>query len=114
MLVQRKLCETCIYKPNSPLSIKALEAEVADPHMEGFFTGYRICHHTHARRGVCCAGFWRRHKDKFMAGQIAQRLHLVQFVDCDEMSTSTNAPCGVQGAPSNALHGLSQHVKGEG
>lgn len=73
--VQKKQCPTCIYRPDSPLDLARLEAEVADPH--GGFRGHRICHHHGA---ACCRGFWNRHKDQFPAGQIAQRLGLVRFV----------------------------------
>jgi hypothetical protein len=67
--VQRRQCDTCIYRPDSPL---------ADPH--GGFKGHRICHHSH---DAVCAGFWARHKDAFALGQIAQRLGAVQRVDDD-------------------------------
>jgi hypothetical protein len=76
--VQRRQCDTCIYRPDSPLDVKALEAEIADPH--GGFKGHRICHHSH---DAVCAGFWARHKDAFALGQIAQRLGAVQRVDDD-------------------------------
>lgn len=78
--VQRRRCATCIYRKDTPLDIRKLENDVADPKMEGFFTGYRVCHHS---KGVCCRGFWDKHKDHFAAGQIAQRLKLVKFVDID-------------------------------
>jgi len=78
--VQDKQCATCIYRKNSPLDLKVLEAQIADPKMEGFFIGYRICHHS---KTACCRGFWNRHKDKFTMGQIAQRLGLVKFVKDD-------------------------------
>lgn len=81
--VQRKACSTCIYKKTSTLDIKKLEADVADDRMEGFFKGHRICHHS---RSACCRGFWNRHKDSFTAGQIAQRLGLVRFVDHDVLA----------------------------
>lgn len=74
--VQRRMCTTCIYR----LDIRKLERDVADPHMAGFFRGHRICHHS---RDVCCAGFWKRHKDSFTAGQLAQRLNFVEFVEVD-------------------------------
>ena len=77
-LVQAKACATCIYRKDSPLDIGKLERDVADPRDPGFFKGHRICHHS--RRGACCRGFWNRHKDKFMLGQLAQRLGLVKFV----------------------------------
>lgn len=80
--VQRRMCATCIYRPGSTLSLQKLEADVADPRMPGFFRGHRVCHHS---TDVCCRGFWNRHKDHFTAGQLAQRLGLVQFVDVDTL-----------------------------
>jgi hypothetical protein len=75
-LVQRKSCATCIYRKDSPLDLKALEAAVADKY--GGFSGHRICHHS---SDACCRGFWNRHKDEFQMGQVAQRLGMVTFVD---------------------------------
>lgn len=83
--VQKRMCPSCIYRPDSSLDIKKLEADVADPHMEGYFKGHRICHHS---KDVCCRGFWERHKDNFTMGQIAQRLNMVQFVDVDTLRRS--------------------------
>jgi hypothetical protein len=79
--VQSKQCRTCIYRPDSPLNIVVLESQIADPRMRGFFTGHRTCHHSDT---ACCRGFWDRHKDKFAAGQVAQRLNLVRFVEHDK------------------------------
>ncbi len=79
-LVQKKLCATCIYRPDSPLDIKQLETAVADRY--GGFNGYRVCHHS---TDVCCRGFWQAHKDQFAMGQIAQRLGWVRFVDVDTL-----------------------------
>jgi hypothetical protein len=76
--VQQRMCSTCIYRHDSTLNIKKLEADVADKY--GGFRGHRICHHS---KDVCCRGFWERHKDKFAAGQIAQRLKMVEFVNVD-------------------------------
>lgn len=76
--VQAKACTTCIYKADSSLDITRLEAQVRDPYMG--FKGHRICHHS---GDACCRGFWNRHKDEFPAGQIAQRLNLVEFVEED-------------------------------
>jgi hypothetical protein len=84
--VQRKMCSSCIYRKSSPLDIKKLEADVADPRMDGHFKGFRECHHAKRRSGVCCAGFWRRHKDHFDAGQLAQRLGVVQYVSIDVLT----------------------------
>jgi hypothetical protein len=81
--VQRRMCATCIYRRDSALDIRKLEADVADPHMAGYFKGFRECHHAKRKSGVCCRGFWNRHKDAFTAGQLAQRLGLVVFVDED-------------------------------
>lgn len=78
--VQARQCRTCIYRKDSPLNLRALEAEIADPYMEGFFAGHRVCHHSDT---ACCAGFWRRHKNDFAAGQVAQRLDCVVFVKHD-------------------------------
>lgn len=78
--VQQKACSTCIYRKDSPLNLKNLEAQVADPHMKGMFAGHRICHHSDS---ACCRGFWNKNKDKFPAGQIAQRLGAVEFVQHD-------------------------------
>jgi uncharacterized protein (DUF3820 family) len=76
--VQKTACSTCIYGKDSPLDLDLLEAQIADPY--GGFTGRRICHHSD---DVCCRGFWNRHKDDFPAGQIAQRLDMVEFVEVD-------------------------------
>lgn len=76
--VQKKACSTCIYRKDSTLNLKALEAQIADPY--GGFTGHRICHHSD---DVCCRGFWNRHKDEFQMGQVAQRLNMVEFVEVD-------------------------------
>lgn len=78
--VQFKQCATCIYRRDSPLNLKALEAEIADKY--GGFDGYRICHHSST---ACCRGFWNRHKDKFALGQVAQRLGFVTFVNHDKL-----------------------------
>jgi hypothetical protein len=74
------MCTTCIYRPETFFDIAELENAVRDPHMRGWFKGYRICHHS---RDVCCRGFWERHKDHFDLGQIAQRLGFVEYVDVD-------------------------------
>jgi hypothetical protein len=76
--VQKKQCATCIYRKDSPLNLKNLEDAIRDKY--GGFNGFRVCHHS---KNVCCRGFWNRHKDKFAAGQIAQRLGFVKFVEVD-------------------------------
>lgn len=80
--VRRKRCETCIYGPQSAsgASVAQLEREVADPRMAGHFRGYRACH-KHPSNDVCCRGFWDAHRNNFGAGQIAQRLDLVEYVE---------------------------------
>jgi hypothetical protein len=83
LLVQRKQCATCIYRPDCSLDVTALEAQIRDPRMPGFFEGYRICHHS--TRAVC-AGFWARHKWSFTLGQIATRLGFVRLVDEDRFT----------------------------
>lgn len=80
--VQAHQCKTCIYFPKSGFDVKDLEAQIADPHMEGHFRGFRACHHAPGKT-VCCRGFWNRHKDHFDGGQLAQRLKLVIEVDID-------------------------------
>lgn len=88
MKVQRRQCDTCIYRRDSALDIRELERQIADPRMAGHFKGSRLCHHgpSTRRAAVVCAGFWARHKDHYDAGQIAQRLHLVEFVDVDTLA----------------------------
>jgi cellulose synthase/poly-beta-1,6-N-acetylglucosamine synthase-like glycosyltransferase len=82
--VQARICATCIY--TWPLDeLRRLLEYIADPAMPGFFDGYRQCHHTPDNSKICCRGFWNAHKNDFQAGQIAQRLNLVEFVDVDVM-----------------------------
>lgn len=76
--VQRRSCRTCIYRKDSPLDLAKLEAQIADGY--GGFRGHRICHHSD---DAVCAGFWKRHKDQFQLGQVAQRLGFVVFVKDD-------------------------------
>lgn len=84
MRVQKTQCSTCIYRPDSPLDLAKLEADVADGY--GGFKGHRICHHSD---DACCAGFWARHKNEFQLGQIAQRLGVVKFVQDDTLKGKT-------------------------
>lgn len=79
--VQKRMCATCIYRPDSSLDLKKLEDDVRDEYIG--FKGHRICHHS---ADVCCRGFWEAHKDEFPAGQIAQRLGVVEFVDIDTLT----------------------------
>lgn len=80
--VQDQQCATCIYRPDSPLDLTKLEADIADPHCDGHFKGHRICHHSD---DVVCRGFWNKHKDHFTLGQLAQRLGVVSFVRVDTL-----------------------------
>jgi hypothetical protein len=73
--VQERMCDTCVYRKESPLDAKELEKAVQSP--RGDFDGFRICH---SSKTACCAGFWARNKDAFALGQVAQRLGRVQFV----------------------------------
>jgi hypothetical protein len=81
--VQQRPCKSCIYRKDSGLDLTRLEAQIADEHMPGFFKGHRVCHHS---RNAVCAGFWRRHRDKFTLGQLAQRLGWVRLVHDDTLS----------------------------
>lgn len=78
--VQKKMCATCIYRPDSALDLKALEDQVRDQHVG--FKSHRVCHHS---TDVCCRGFWEAHKDEFQLGQVAQRMNMVEFVDVDNL-----------------------------
>lgn len=89
--VQQRMCATCIYRKDSSLNIKELERQIADPFMKGYFKGARLCHHAPDRAKVVCKGFWDRHKDKFTAGQLAQRLKCVVFVNIDRFKKKTAA-----------------------
>lgn len=82
--VQKNACSTCIYRKDSPLSIRKLERDIAG-WTKGEFSGYRICHHA-GDQDVCCRGFWNKHKDHFNLGRIAQRLGAVEFVNVDDLT----------------------------
>ena len=85
--VQSKMCASCIYRRDSPFNTNELEAAVKDKYVG--FHGYRACHHVRKKIGglkVCCSGFWKRHKGEFPAGQIAQRLNCINFVQIDELN----------------------------
>jgi len=73
--VQKAACSTCIYRKDSPLDLEKLEGEIADAY--GGFNGYRECHHAAPGSGVCCRGFWNRHKDRFAAGQVKGDSHQI-------------------------------------
>jgi hypothetical protein len=81
--VQKRLCASCIYRPDTSLDLSKLEADIADPNMAGHFKGFRECHKAPRGSAICCRGFWEKHRDHFDAGQLAQRLNLVELVDVD-------------------------------
>jgi hypothetical protein len=78
--VMSRLCETCIYRKSwQGTPVEELEDQVRDRWIG--FSGYRVCHSQKRGRKACCRGFWNKHKWEFAAGQIAQRLKLVEFVE---------------------------------
>ena len=85
--VRRTACSTCIYRTDSPADLATLEEACIDPMMPGFFERYRQCHHhdhrTKAGQRVC-RGFWARHANRFQAGQVAQRLGVVEYTDAGD------------------------------
>jgi hypothetical protein len=82
--VQRRRCATCIFSARwTKEHLATLLDEIRDPRLSGHFKGYRVCHHSDY---AVCAEFWARHRDSFDAGQLAQRLGLVRFVDHDTLA----------------------------
>jgi hypothetical protein len=79
MMVMARQCSTCIYRKGLGWDLKKLEDDVRDPYMG--FKSYRVCHSQKRSGKACCRGFWNRHRNKFPAGQIAQRLGLVTYVE---------------------------------
>lgn len=69
-----------------PSPAQPARAPCRDPHMPGFFSGHRICHHSET---ACCAGFWARHRNDFTLGQVAQRIGAVEFVQDDDVMSLT-------------------------
>ena len=57
LTIRSRQCDTCIYRPDSPLDITALERQVADASMPGHFSGWRVCH---SHVDAVCAGFHTR------------------------------------------------------
>ena len=80
--VMSRMCRTCIYRKGFGWNLEHLEGQVRDKHMG--FKGFRVCHSQKRGGKACCRGFWNRHKWAFAAGQIAQRLGLVAFVEPDD------------------------------
>lgn len=79
--VMAQRCPTCIYRKDLDWDLEKLENDVRDKYVG--FKGHRQCHHTGHRgepKAACCRGFWDHHKDEFAAGQIAQRLNMVELV----------------------------------
>ena len=80
--IRDRQCETCIYRPYSPLRerLPALEAEIADPRMPGHFRGARACHSADwPATDTICAGFAERHGDDCTPIQIARRLEAMRI-----------------------------------
>lgn len=75
--VQQRSCDTCIYRKDTKIDVRELEKPCRDPHMNGRFVSYRVCHQSNT---ACCRGFWNRYKNHFPLGQLAQRLKAVVFV----------------------------------
>jgi hypothetical protein len=75
----RRRCATCIYRKGLGWNLVKLENDVRDKYVG--FKGFRICHSQERGGKACCRGFWDHHKWAFAAGQIAQRLKLVEFVE---------------------------------
>lgn len=84
--VMRRQCKTCIYRPSwlgTPVAV--LEDQVRETHRGATgFRGSRICHSQERDGKATCREFWNRHKDEFAAGQIAQRLGMVEYVEPTE------------------------------
>ena len=77
LIVREVQCETCIYRPDSPLDLRKLEDEVRGH--GGAFDGFRACH-AHTTHTVCCRGFWDRHAARCTPAQIAQRTNSVDTI----------------------------------
>lgn len=78
LLVQKRMCRTCIYKPKMDVDLEKIEKKSQDKW--GDFISFQICHHS---KNVCCAGFWKRYKNHFTLGRLAQVLGLVKKVQID-------------------------------
>jgi len=78
--VQASQCATCIYRADSPLDVRKLEADITEEY--GAIVGWRICHHS---MEVCCRGFYDQHKTSCAAIRVAQLIDGVSFVDVDGM-----------------------------
>jgi hypothetical protein len=85
-LVMRRQCKTCIYRKSwMGTPVEQLEDQVRETHRGATgFKGSRICHSQKRGGRATCRGFWNRHKDKFVAGQVAQRLDAVVYVEPTE------------------------------
>lgn len=80
--VQKRMCSTCIYRPDTPLDLESLEDAVRDPY--GGFSGWRACHH--ANGDVCCRGFYEAHGPDCNVIRVAGRLGVIQFVEVDTLT----------------------------
>jgi hypothetical protein len=81
--VMAQQCSTCIYRKSwVGTPIEVLEDQVRETHRGATgFKGHRICHSQKRGGKACCRGFWNKHRNEFVAGQIAQRLDLVVYVE---------------------------------
>ena len=82
--VKARQCATCIFRQGTGMHprLDALLDEIRDPYAPDQFIDYRLCHDGD---DACCRGFWRRYKDRFTLGQLAQRWGLVEEVgECDD------------------------------
>jgi hypothetical protein len=84
--VMSRQCQTCIYRKSwQGTPVKELEDQVRETHRGATgFKGSRICHSQERDGHATCRGFWNRHRDKFAAGQIAQRLDAVEYVEPED------------------------------
>ena len=87
--VQKKMCETCIYRPDSPLDLKMLEDAVRDKNFPQIFEGHRVCHHS---AKAICRGFWHKNLDHYPLGQIAERMGMIEFVQDDTLADHNFKP----------------------
>ena len=77
MRIRDGQCETCIYRPDSPLRerLPVLDAEIRDPAAPYHFARPRACHSEDWPSGeTICSGFAARHGDDCTAVQLVWRL----------------------------------------
>ena len=71
MKIRERMCGTCIYGPDSPLDLPALEAEARGRY--GHYDHYRACHGDPSDTTVC-RGFYDAHGDDCTPIQLFIRL----------------------------------------